>query len=203
MSSWTIALPVASDSSLLPISAFSAASAGSRPVLNQLLLSVWGLGFLFVIARIAIGNWMVWQAAKAGTHREEVVSRTGVKIPVIESAVIQMPLLWGATNTQILVPVGLRESSAAERALVRAHETAHAGQRDSLFQLLAQLAGAIYWFHPLIWIAVAKLRRESEMACDDSVLRLGILPSSYADLLLEAADAFSTNASIVPVTLCR
>ena len=199
--SWKIAFPMATGSQSLQISVLTAASAGSHPVPDQLLLSVWGLGFLFVISRIAIGNWMVWQAAKAGTRREDVITPAGDKIPVIESSLIHMPLLWGVTNTQILVPAGWEKHSAAERALVLAHEAAHAGRRDSLFQLLAQLAGAIYWFHPLIWIAVSRLRRESEMACDDAVLRSGILASSYADLLLEAASSFGTNAAIVPVTL--
>lgn len=199
--SWKIALPMTPGAQALRISGFTAASAGSRPVPDQLLISVWGLGFLFVLSRIAIGNWMVWQAAKAGTHREDVTSPAGDKIPVIESALIHMPLLWGVTTTRILVPAAWEKHSAAERALVLAHEAAHAGRRDSLFQLLAQFAGAIYWFHPLIWIAVAKLRRESEMACDDAVLRSGILASSYADLLLGASSSFGTNAAIVPVTL--
>ena len=199
--SWRISLPVAPDSPMLQISAFGAPSAGSHSALNPLLVAVWGLGFLFVIARIAIGNWMVWRAAKAGIHREDVVTPEGDELPVIESARIHTPLLWGVTNTQILVPAGWEARSSEERALVLAHEAAHAGRRDPLFQLLAQLASAIYWFHPLIWIAVARLRRESEMACDDAVLRSGALASSYAGLLLGAASSFELNAAVAPVTL--
>ena len=199
--SWRIALPVSPDSPPLPAFAFAAASAGSHTAESQLLFSVWALGFLFVAARIAIGNWMVWRAAKAGTRRDGIRTPEGDELPVIESSRIHTPLLWGVTNAQILVPVGWETRSAVERSLVLAHEVAHASRQDSLFQFFAQFASAIYWFHPLIWIAVARLRRESEMACDDAVLRSGVLASSYAGLLLRAASSFRMNAAVAPVTL--
>ena len=53
--------------------------------------------------------------------------------------------------------------------------------------MFAELTRAIYWFHPLMWFAGAKLRSESERACDDSVLNSGIDPSHYANQLLELA----------------
>jgi len=49
------------------------------------------------------------------------------------------------------------------------------------------LARALYWFHPLVWMAAERLRRESELACDDSVLNSGIPPSEYANQLLDLA----------------
>src|SRR5205085_37890 len=51
--------------------------------------------------------------------------------------------------------------------------------------MLGRLACALYWFHPLVWIAAKKLRAESERACDDLVLICGARPSDYAQHLLE------------------
>jgi hypothetical protein len=49
---------------------------------------------------------------------------------------------------------------------------------------MAHLAAALYWFNPLIWLAVRRLRREREHACDDLVLNAGLRASEYAKHLL-------------------
>jgi TonB family protein len=77
--------------------------------------------------------------------------------------------------------------------LVLAHEMAHLIRRDWLIQLAAECVRAINWFNPLFWIACARLRRESEFACDDIVLNCGIGGTSYASHLVELARAFSVH----------
>jgi TonB family protein len=50
---------------------------------------------------------------------------------------------------------------------------------------------ACYWFNPLIWLLVRRLRSESERACDDAVLHVGVDAPVYASHLLELARQFS------------
>ena len=71
-----------------------------------------------------------------------------------------------------------------------AHELAHIRRGDWIVQIAAELLRAVYWFNPLIWIACRRLRRESEHACDDAVLGLGVEGTEYASHLLELARAF-------------
>jgi len=52
---------------------------------------------------------------------------------------------------------------------------------------MAETACVVYWFHPLVWMAAKQLRRESELACDDEVLRMGVPAREYASELLELA----------------
>jgi TonB family protein len=59
-----------------------------------------------------------------------------------------------------------------------------------LFQMLAQVVCAAYWFNPLFWIAANQLHRESELAADDAVLRLGVDARIYATHLFEIARGF-------------
>ena len=56
-------------------------------------------------------------------------------------------------------------------------------------RLMARLACAVYWFHPLAWLAERRMRVERELACDDAVLRSGSQPDQYAAVLLDVAAA--------------
>jgi hypothetical protein len=66
--------------------------------------------------------------------------------------------------------------------------------------LAAHLSTIVYWFHPLCWLAAARLRIESERACDDAALRIGLLPSGYAGHLLDLARAFNPQPAIPMAT---
>jgi TonB family protein len=70
---------------------------------------------------------------------------------------------------------------------VLAHELAHVQRRDVLAQSIAQAACCLYWFHPLVWMALRELRREREHACDDAVLHSGVPAHAYASHLMELA----------------
>jgi TonB family protein len=83
---------------------------------------------------------------------------------------------------------------------VLAHEAAHIRRRDPAILLAAHIATAVYWFHPLCWLAIARLRAESERACDDAALRTGLLPSGYATDLLDLARMFDTQLAIPMAT---
>jgi hypothetical protein len=77
--------------------------------------------------------------------------------------------------------------------MVLAHELAHIQRHDWMVQVLADAARAIYWFNPIFWLASSRLRRESEHACDDAVIRLGAAGTSYAEELLAMTRALRSE----------
>ncbi len=81
---------------------------------------------------------------------------------------------------RILLPSHAHEWSEARIHAVLGHEIAHIQRHDWLVQIAAEAIRAIYWFNPVFWLACRRLRRESEQACDDAVLRLGVPPRDYA-----------------------
>jgi TonB family protein len=104
-----------------------------------------------------------------------------------------MPVTWGALRPVILLPASAESWSEARRRSVLAHELAHVARLDWPLQICAELMRAIYWFHPLAWVATRRLRREGERACDDSVLNSGIEASDYAKQLLELASTLRNS----------
>ena len=50
-----------------------------------------------------------------------------------------------------------------------------------------------YWFHPLVWICLAEMKRSGEEACDDVVLTAGVEAPEYAEQLLEVIRIMKLN----------
>jgi bla regulator protein blaR1 len=98
---------------------------------------------------------------------------------------IGAPVTWGIVRPIILVPAGFEELPAESRDAVIRHELAHIQAHDFLMRGLAEIARALIWFQPLVWIVWRQLREEQELACDNCVLAAGGKPSAYAKLLLD------------------
>ncbi|MEO1497609.1 MAG: M56 family metallopeptidase [Planctomycetota bacterium] len=82
------------------------------------------------------------------------------------------PFLFGLRRPTIVLPTALAEQlSADELSGVLAHELMHWRRRDTWVGWLQTLVQALFWFHPLVWWAGARLRDERERSCDDAVLR--------------------------------
>ncbi len=60
--------------------------------------------------------------------------------------------------------------SADERRLILAHERTHVRRGDLLVQGGLLLFRSLYWFNPLAWLAVERVRRDQELAVDASVI---------------------------------
>lgn len=160
------------------------------------LLLVWSVGTVLALTRFGAGFAYM---ARVRAHSTRLTDERSIRdvtqiarafqirraIHLFESAdPAAMPLAWGALRPKILLPGSAREWPDDRRYVVLCHELAHVRRHDCAAQILGELARAIYWFNPLAWLAVYRLRRESEYACDDSVLNTGIEAQDYADDLL-------------------
>lgn len=123
----------------------------------------------------------------------------GRRVRLIESAHSRIPLTWGLFRPVILLPENWRTWSTERKRLVLLHELAHVKRRDVAFQLLARTVCAVYWFHPLSWFALKRLKNESELACDDCVLLTGESPQQYASELVDIAR--SVRRAIYPAAV--
>jgi TonB family protein len=91
-----------------------------------------------------------------------------------------MPMTWGVRRPRIMLPTAAIAWPAERLRAVLAHELGHVARADWPVHLVAQLACAAYWFHPLFWAAERALGRETELAADDEALGAGLDASQYA-----------------------
>ncbi|MCI0487135.1 MAG: M56 family metallopeptidase, partial [Blastocatellia bacterium] len=177
---------------------------------------VWLAGALAVMVRLLVGTIRVWWMARRASEiaegdwplrmqnlcRQLHLTR---RVRLLESGRVTMPLTWGIFRPTILLPVGAEGWPEERRSVVLLHELAHVKRRDCLTQMLAQIACALYWFNPLVWLAARRLRIERERACDDYVLGAGTKASDYAGHLLDIARSFGEAkcSSLATVAIAR
>ncbi|MDE6673806.1 MAG: M56 family metallopeptidase, partial [Acetatifactor sp.] len=81
---------------------------------------------------------------------------------------VKSPFILGIFRPGIYLPSDIGQE---QMDYVLAHERAHLKRKDHLWKALGYLLLAVYWFHPLVWVAFILLCRDIEVACDEKVIR--------------------------------
>jgi bla regulator protein BlaR1 len=140
-------------------------SAEQRDLFNWTLgVYLAGLGILLV--RLAVGT---------------------IRANRLTSASCVVPVTVGLLRPRVILPESSREWPQAQLDAVLAHEGEHVRRRDPLFQWLALLNRALFWFHPLGWWLERRLSGLAEEACDAAVIAQGHDPRDYSEYLLALA----------------
>src|SRR5262245_15620379 len=172
--------------------------------LGELLFAVWLAGAALVLAAYVVARIQDARLARRAVPitapqwlglRDVLAAQLDLDrhVTLLTLAGQGMPMTWGTWRPVILLPAEADQWSEARRRDVLLHELAHVERRDCLTHLIAVCATAVYWFHPLVWVAARGLRVERERACDDRVIAGGARPSEYAEHLLEIAHAFAAR----------
>ena len=182
--------PIFAAATVTTMAATPEISGARRIDLRNVLFACWALGSFVMILRLV----------RSSLRLRSIVLTACVDGPVRVSSRIRGPVVAGFFRPVILLPETSELWTPARREAVLAHERAHILRNDPAILLVAHLATALYWFHPLCWIGAARLRAESERACDDAALGTGLLASDYAGHLLDLACRFDTQLAIPMAT---
>lgn len=187
-----------------------AATAARLPLVRSAvaaLVALWLAGTGAIGALLGLAMWKARRIAgraplvrHPGWHRDydtvrgELGMRRAVALRVSDA--VDTPMAGGVLAPFVLLPRGALSWPTARRLVVLRHELTHVREFDPLRALTARVAAALYWFHPLVWIAGRDAVLARESACDETVVELGTRPSLYATVLLEMAG--SAGRSPIP-----
>ena len=97
------------------------------------------------------------------------------------------PFTCGVFRKRVFLPEDSIQWSDRHLRSALAHELSHLRRKDPLLRLYSLFVRALFWFHPLVWLAHRQLILAQEEACDQETLKHGIPAADYAeDLLLFA-----------------
>jgi len=122
---------------------------------------VWALGCVSMLAFMVSRQRAFIRALRNVTAAEDGTYR---------SASVIGPVLVGIWRPRIVLPIDFETLySPEERAFVLAHEEAHKKRFDVLVNAIATVWLCLFWFNPLMYWAIARLRFDQELACDAAV----------------------------------
>lgn len=131
----------------------------------------------------------------AGALLEEKVSRLalqyGIKqtVKIMQSGMIQVPMVLGHFKPLILVPLGLVNGLSMEEAdAILSHELAHIKRKDYLVNLLQSAVEIVFFFNPAVLWVSNMIRTERENCCDDLAVSTAQTKIDYIKALVSCQE---------------
>lgn len=143
------------------------------------LVALWALGVLLLSARL-LGGWLRARRLRSdgvaaapawcGDALARLAARLDLQRPirVLESRLVDVPLVIGALRPVILVPASALTGLTIEQLeAILAHELAHVRRHDYLVNLAQSVVETLLFYHPAVWWVSRQVRVEREHCCDD------------------------------------
>ena len=129
----------------------------------------------------------VWLNELLEEARQAAGLRRSIRMRIIDRAV--SPAVCGVFHPIILLPRTLVEQlTLRQMRAILLHEVIHVRRGDVWMNCIQTVLQIVYWWHPLLWLANARIRRAREEAVDDAVMqKLRHEADAYAPTLLQVA----------------
>jgi beta-lactamase regulating signal transducer with metallopeptidase domain len=149
-------------------------------------------------------EWRLIKDPNLLTFGEHLAEKMGLFQPPVlfETDSCHSPVVFGAVRTAVVLPARLVvQSTPAEMRLILGHEMAHIRRWDLLGNWFSTVVSAVFFFHPLVWLALRECRLAQEEACDElAVGQPDVSVADYGRLLVDLAARFqSSRLSVVTV----
>lgn len=92
-------------------------------------------------------------------------------VSIVYDAAIKSPAIIGLWHPKIMIsPEIVNRLPSEELSYIILHELSHMKRRDLLTNGLVLALQVIYWFNPVIWLALHQMKQDCEIACDATAL---------------------------------
>jgi len=153
-----------------------------------------GLGVLIAVLRTAVGLVLLRRrSAPAGDliagRAEAIRAQMKIKrrLEVRTSGAVDSPVLFGVMRPLIYFPTSAAGWDEEKLSSVFLHELAHWKRHDFLWFQFGGLMVCLFWWNPLVRLAMRRMSMEGEEAADDIVLLRKPEADAYARALVEIA----------------
>lgn len=133
--------------------------------------AIWIAGSVSLFLLMMISNArLLWKVKR---NRVLYGQRKGVGIYMVSG--IKSPCLYGFIRPAIYLPSCLLSSGRVDEEDVKqmiTHEYVHYRHGDHIWAMLRMVLVSVYWFHPFLWMAASCSKKDAELFCDESTIRL-------------------------------
>jgi beta-lactamase regulating signal transducer with metallopeptidase domain len=159
---------------------------------------VWLAGTVVVLGRMGVAQFLLLILRRRQNIFDPILRDRVASVAKCvglrrEVALLRMPqaispMAFGILRPVVGLPPDFEEKlSVAEQEAVLAHELAHLAAMDPIWFLLADLAGALLWWHPLVWWTRRSLHSTAELVADESAALVPDGPDALAKCLVSLA----------------
>jgi TonB family protein len=131
-----------------------------------------------------------------------MATRLGVVPEFRLSEEIQSAVTFGLRRPIVLLPPRFTELDVGRQQAIAAHELLHVSRRDWVVNLAEETVLVGFWFHPMVWWLVGRIRLSREQVVDQQVVELTGARKPYLYALVEiAAGPGAVRALAAPALL--
>ncbi len=157
--------------------------------LERILFGALGLGAAGRLAWLGLGlvTLRAWRRGarpvELAPAAAEVVRRIETPARLLVSPRVESPVTFGWRHPVVLLPAGFAALPAEAQRGIVCHELLHVRRRDWLFALWEEGVRALLWFHPAVWLLLARIALHREQVVDREAVRLTGSRRAYLEAL--------------------
>lgn len=140
--------------------------------------SIFRYGRVFIAALLLLWFFVSNVTLLRALKRNRIFYGQRGRVKIYTVSILQTPCLYGCFRPAIYLPSALvmqdsdRKVSEEEREQMITHEYVHYCHRDHLWAMFRMLVVSIHWYHPFVWLASSCSKKDAELYCDETVIRL-------------------------------